>query len=570
MTATADPTSPRSSGPASGARTAIARQAFRQVRTGALVVSAGFAVTVAAAAISYVSTFPTEASRRALAAVTGNDTGLAVLLGSTTGVGTVGGYTVYKLFAFLTTIGAIWALLATTRLLRGEEEAGRWQLVLAGAVRSGQATVATLLALGLGVVVVLAGTTVGALLAGRNAQVGFPMADAGFYGLSIAVASAVFVAVGALSSQLSRTRRGATTVGMIVFGAAFVLRMVSDAGPSNAWVRWLTPFGWVEQMRPFTANDPWPLLPAAACVVALTWSACVIAERRDLGGSVFAAHDSSRLRAFGLGSQQGLALRLELPTLAGWCVGAGAGAFTLGAIARLTTSTQIPTSLGDALDRFGVSGPFRPPVLRGGLLVRRNDRRAPTGRPARRRVRRGDQRSPRPPDRESCSKGELARRPAADHRCSHHPDEPRLGHPRLGGCGEPRRQSPILDDGHCRAQHHPERVGCTRVRHRGVGDNATLGGRQRLSASHLVSRRTTGRRPGHRLRLAPAPVTVRLDGAGTSTEPDPGDPAVDQRHRYRSRAAWDLALRASRPTDVVTSKPAERILESVLDRQDCL
>ena len=38
---------------------------------------------------------------------------------------------VYKCFVFLTTIGAIWAVLITTRLLRGQEDTGRWQLMLA-------------------------------------------------------------------------------------------------------------------------------------------------------------------------------------------------------------------------------------------------------------------------------------------------------------------------------------------------------------------------------------------------------------------------------------------------------
>ena len=69
-----------------------------------------------------------------------------MLLGPVSAIDTVGGYTVYKGFVFLTTIGAIWALLAATRLLRGEEDAGRWQLVLAGSTRAARATAATLVA----------------------------------------------------------------------------------------------------------------------------------------------------------------------------------------------------------------------------------------------------------------------------------------------------------------------------------------------------------------------------------------------------------------------------------------
>ena len=73
------------------------------------------------------------------------------------------GYTVYKCFVSLTTIGSIWALLAATRLLRGEEDVGRWQLTLAGATRPAKSTAATLLALGAAVGVVFLGTTLATL-----------------------------------------------------------------------------------------------------------------------------------------------------------------------------------------------------------------------------------------------------------------------------------------------------------------------------------------------------------------------------------------------------------------------
>jgi ABC-2 type transport system permease protein len=60
---------------------------------------------------------------------------------------------------FLTTIGAIGGLLAATRLLRGEEDSGRWQLVLAGGTRASRATLATLAALGAAIAVIFGGTT---------------------------------------------------------------------------------------------------------------------------------------------------------------------------------------------------------------------------------------------------------------------------------------------------------------------------------------------------------------------------------------------------------------------------
>src|SRR5215471_9501550 len=234
---------------------AIATRAFKQVWIGANVWAITFGVTVAASAVTYSNSFPDRASRLRLLASTGHDRGLAMLLGPVAAIDTVGGYTVYKGFVFLTTIGAVWGLLIATRLLRGEEDAGRWQLVLAGATRAGRATVATLVALFAAVAVLGAGTTAISLLAARDPNLGFGFGSTLLYGCSLTVAPAVFVAIGALTSQLGRTRRVATALGMYTFGVLFIVRMVADAGTSTHWLLWLTPFGWVERMRPFTQND---------------------------------------------------------------------------------------------------------------------------------------------------------------------------------------------------------------------------------------------------------------------------------------------------------------------------
>jgi len=355
--ATTAPTLRRVGEGGGGADAAVARRAFRQVWRGAAVWGLVFGGTAAASALSYVSSFPTLASRHELAATTSKAGGLAVLLGPVSSVDTVGGYTNYKCFVFLTTIGALWAILASTRLLRGEEETGRWQLVLAGNTRAPRATVATLAGLGTAIAVMFCGTTAIMLLVGRSPDIGFGVGETVLYGLSITIAPLVFTAVGAVTSQLGRTRRLATGLGIGVFGLMFVLRMIADSGPRAQWLLWLTPFGWTELTRPLTQNDPWPLLPAAATVIGLCVVGAVLASRRDTGDGVLASRDVSPLRPFGLGSPFGLAARLELPVLGAWCAGAAAAGFAFGIIAKLTTTTA-PGSLGETLGKFGVEGSF--------------------------------------------------------------------------------------------------------------------------------------------------------------------------------------------------------------------
>lgn len=339
------------------AELAITRRSFKQIWVGAVVWAVVFGGTAATSALSYVSSFPDQASREQIAATTGQDTGLAILLGPVDAIDTVGGYTVYKCYVFLTAIGAIWGLLAATRLLRGEEDTGRWQLVLAGGTRASRATSATLAALAAGVGMLFTGTALIVWLAGRDPDVGFATADTVLYGLSIAIAPAVFVALGALTSQLGRSRRLATGLGMAVFGVAFVVRMIADAGPGTKWLLWFTPFGWTERMRPFTENDTRPLVLAASALFALAAGAIVLAGRRDAGAGVVASRDVVPPRPFGLASPLGLAARVELPVLLAWCAGVVATGLCFGIIAEVATGA-LPESLGDTLDRFGVQGSF--------------------------------------------------------------------------------------------------------------------------------------------------------------------------------------------------------------------
>lgn len=336
---------------------AIFRRTFRQVRTGAVVVALGFGLSVASTALSYASTYPTEASRQEAAALVGGDLGLAILLGPIATIDTVGGYLVYKNFVFLTTVGAIWALLAATRVLRGDEEAGRWQLLLVGSTRPGRATAAAIAALVTAVGVVFAGLTVITLLAARDPDLELGAGSVVAYAASLALVPLVFAMVGAVTSQLCRTRRQATAFGLAVTGVAFVLRMVADSGPGARWVAWLTPFGWTELVAPFTQDRLGPLALGVAVALALASTAAWLASHRDVGAALVGSNDTSDVRPAGLGTVLGFSLRLERGLVVAWWVGAAALGVSFGFFAAVT-SISLPESLRESLDNFGVSGAF--------------------------------------------------------------------------------------------------------------------------------------------------------------------------------------------------------------------
>ena len=370
----------------------------------------------ASSALTYVSTFPTQASRQQIAATTGQDAGIAILLGPITSIDTVGGYTVYKCFVTLTTIGAIWALLAATRLLRGEEDSGRWQLASSGGTRASRATVATLAGIGAAVAIVFAGTTLFTLLAGRNPDVGFAVGDSVVYGLSIAIAPAVFVGhrrvditAGPLAPGRRRTRHG---------GVRHVLRGADDGGlePLHA-VAALVHTVRVDGADASVHRERSPSARASPSLRSPCSSSPprLLASRRDAGEGVLADRDAAQARTFGLGSPVDLTLRLELPIIVAWFAGVAAAAVVLRD--HRQGGNWLGARLDDGLARqLRRPGDLRAPVPRCRVLDDGGDRRAPSRQPDRRVGRRRDERPARERARAAGPAHAVVHRPVGDQR----------------------------------------------------------------------------------------------------------------------------------------------------------
>ena len=70
---------------------------------------------------------------------------------------------------------------------------------------------------------------------------------------------------------------------------AYLLRAVGDAGAGASWLTWVSPLGWVEQMRPYAGPAVVAAAVGAAVTVALAAAAAVLAGRRDLGAGLLPA-----------------------------------------------------------------------------------------------------------------------------------------------------------------------------------------------------------------------------------------------------------------------------------------
>ena len=189
--------------------TVVARlTARRAVRSG---VTWGFifGISIASSAISYTSIYKTAAQRGALAAAYGSNKATSALFGPAPQLQTVAGFTVFKISMTLIALGAVWGLLTSTRLLRGEEDNGRFELLLAGQTTRRGAALQAMAGLGSGVLALWMVTAVITVLTGADSSVGIAAGPALYFALAMVATAVMFLAVGALTSQLGATRRQA-------------------------------------------------------------------------------------------------------------------------------------------------------------------------------------------------------------------------------------------------------------------------------------------------------------------------------------------------------------------------
>ena len=117
----------------------VTRHGLRSQRNQSIAWIAVIVATGVATVRGYLSAYPSPMKRAVLATTVGSNVGFQALYGKARNIGAVGGFTTWRLTWMLATLTAVWGLLVSTRLVRGEEEIGRRELLLAGPVSRGAA-----------------------------------------------------------------------------------------------------------------------------------------------------------------------------------------------------------------------------------------------------------------------------------------------------------------------------------------------------------------------------------------------------------------------------------------------
>ncbi|HEY7890765.1 MAG TPA: hypothetical protein VIC05_01005 [Solirubrobacteraceae bacterium] len=333
---------------------AVARRLLADARTRTIAFAYLFALYAYIQPSGYRHAYPTLADRAAFAhSFAGNDA-LRLFYGYPYDPMTVSGYSAWRVGGTLAIAAAVFGVFAAVRALRTEEDAGRMELILAGGVSRTSVYLAAV-----GAIVAGAGMLWLAEFIGFIAG-GLPPGGSAYLALATATVIPVFAGVGALTSQLAASRRVALELGVAMVGLALLLRVIADTS-SAGWLRWVTPLGWAEELRPFSGAQPLVLLAAAAASLLLLAAAGWLAAHRDVGSSVLAARDSSQPRLGLLSSPTAQAFRGERGTVLAWSGGIGLFAVVLGVVSASVSSAGISKSVREEIARLG-SGSIATPT----------------------------------------------------------------------------------------------------------------------------------------------------------------------------------------------------------------
>ncbi len=331
-----------------GTRTLV-RFALRRdrVRLPVWVLSAGLLTVYSVVALQEV--YPDAEARQQRAALMENPA--AIMLGGP-GFGvrdyTIGAMVANELGLTVMVVAAIMSVLLVVRHTRAEEEAGRADLVRAGAVGRRAQLTATL------VVVALADLAVAAVLAAGLVGAGLGVGDTVNFALGTALTGMVFGAVAAVTAQVAEHTRPASGAALAALAAAAVVRGVGDVlEPGGSALSWFSPIAWAQQTRAFVDLRWWPLGLSLLAVGLLVVLAYRLGDRRDVGAGLAPARPGRADASPRLAGPSGLAVRQQRGSLIGWAVGLVLTGATFGS---LTDSVLEAVRDNPAMSDFIASG----------------------------------------------------------------------------------------------------------------------------------------------------------------------------------------------------------------------
>ncbi|HEX2152469.1 MAG TPA: ABC transporter permease [Acidimicrobiia bacterium] len=295
----------------------LVRLALRRDRLRLVLWVGGLVLGTVATAASLAELYATEEAQQSVAAAMNSPAGLAM-----TGPAAylvdyrAGAMLAHQLLGFVLVLVGIMSVLIVVRHTRAEEESGVAELIRSSVVGR-HAHLAAAVSVGL-----VANIALGLLMSLGVAALGLEdttWAGALLYGATHTAVGLVFVAIAAVTAQVTEHPRAASGMGMAAIGLAYVLRALGDIG--DGVLSWLSPIGWGQATLVFLDNRWWPLAIAVAAAAVLTAVAFELSNARDVGAGLRRPRAGRPAARRSLLSPLGLAFRLHRGLLAGWTAG---------------------------------------------------------------------------------------------------------------------------------------------------------------------------------------------------------------------------------------------------------
>ena len=198
------------------------------------------------------------------------------------------GYATWRLSLILPLLG-IWALLAVTRTVRGEEESGALDVLLS-APRSRQHVVTAKVA-GIAVALAAIGLVIGLMAWAGSSLTHAPvgLGAALLFGLNATLLASVFGACALVASQFTTGPRSAAGITGVLLGLSMMMTSAGRTVPNGTWIGQISPVYYFEQSKPLVASvgvKPAAMLGLGGLAAGLAGAGIALFLRRDLGGVV--------------------------------------------------------------------------------------------------------------------------------------------------------------------------------------------------------------------------------------------------------------------------------------------
>lgn len=263
----------------------------------------------------------------------------------------LGAIAMIEVYLFTAVLIAFMSTTLVIRHTRQNEEAGSAELI--GSARVGRYASLTAALLVAVAVNALIGVLSGGILSQFDA---LPVLGSWGLGFAFTAVGVTFAAIAGICAQLTDSSRSANSLAGAAIAGAFLTRAIGDtygtvegATVVSRWPSWLSPFGWGQQLHPFTQQNWWVfwlfLGTSLLCVV----SAYLVLSRRDIGRGVIPARKGPSRASRWLCSPVGLAWRLQRSTLAWWLLSV---ALLGGIVGAMTTEVSALLDSADVIKQY--------------------------------------------------------------------------------------------------------------------------------------------------------------------------------------------------------------------------